>query len=241
MLMPKEQRGMNPTCDCEAFRQGLSLRAAVFKKGLQSDVFISNHVLNLYAKCGCISFARQVFDKRYLRNLVSWSAMISGYDRCGEHWVALELFSQMRIVPNGYVFASVVSSCASLASLEMGRQAHAQPLKYGYASFSFVSNSLISMYMKCEEVERAFRLIRDKDVIYWNTLITAYFHCDDQAKGLRIFHEMMNECTIQPDDFTYSSILAVCAEKASICHGKQIRAYIIRTLYQDVGVGNELV
>ncbi|KAI4335369.1 hypothetical protein L6164_014019 [Bauhinia variegata] len=199
MLMPKEQRGMNPTCDCEAFRQGLSLRAAVFKKGLQSDVFISNHVLNLYAKCGCISFARQVFDKRYLRNLVSWSAMISGYDRCGEHWVALELFSQMRIVPNGYVFASVVSSCASLASLEMGRQAHAQPLKYGYASFSFVSNSLISMYMKCGECSDALSVyanILEPNSVSYNTLIDGFIENHRPEKRFQMF-KLMHESRYQ--------------------------------------------
>ncbi|KAI4344454.1 hypothetical protein L6164_011680 [Bauhinia variegata] len=330
----------------KAVRQGLSLHAAVFRKGLQSDVFISNHVLNLYAKCGYISHARQVFDEMPRRNLVSWSAMISGYDQFGEYWMALELFSQLRVVPNEYIFASVVSSCASLAAFQLGREIHAQSLKCGHASISFVSNSLISLYMKCgrcsdalsvyanvlepnsisynalitgfienhkpekgfqmfklmlqqgvvpdrftfvgllgfcaesgdlrtgmslhcqtikleldssslignvimtiysksnsiEEVERAFRLIKDKDVISWNTLITAYSRCDDQARGMRIFREMMHECTIRPDDFTYASIIAVCAEQASICCGKQIHAYLIRTRpHRDVGVGNALV
>ncbi|KAK7291868.1 hypothetical protein RIF29_07364 [Crotalaria pallida] len=330
----------------KAFSHGLALHAVVLKKGLQSHVFISNQVLNMYAKCGHTVLARKVFDEMSHRNLVSWSAMLSGYDQCGEHWMALHMFAQIQHPPNEYIFASAVSACASLTALEQGRQIHAQSLKSGYASISFVSNSLISMYMKCgqcndamsvydnsirpnsvsynalisgfiencepekgfevfklmlrqgfvpdrfsfvglfgfctksdylrigmsmhcqaikleldstplignlimtmyaksifvDEVERAFRLIKDKDVISWNTLISAYSHYVDEAKSLMYFKEMVHECNIRPDDFTFASILAACACHASIRHGKQIHGYLIRTkLYQDVGVNNALV
>ncbi|KAI9085024.1 hypothetical protein K1719_033016 [Acacia pycnantha] len=328
------------------FRQGLCLHAVVLKTGLQSIVFISNHVLNMYAKCGFISLARKVFDKMSERNLISWSAIISGYDQCGEHWVALDLFSKMQLPGNEYIFASAVSACASLAALELGLQIHAQTIKSGYECISFVSNSLISMYMKCgqcrhalsvhnngvnpnsvsynalitgyienqepekgfevfkymhkqglvpdsftftgllgfctasndlrtgmslhcqtiklklnsttlvgnmivamyaksnfiEEVEKAFRLIKDRDVISWNTVISAFSHSSDQTKCLKLFREMRNECSTRPDDFTFASILAACASNASILLGKQIHAYLIRTReHQDIGVSNALV
>lgn len=329
----------------KAFRHGLSLHAAVLKIGLQSDVFISNHVLNMYAKCGYVSLARRVFDEMSECNHVSWSSMISGYDQCGEHWVALDLFSKMRLARNEYIFASAISACASLAALELGLQIHAQVIKYGCESISYVSNSLISMYMKCgrcnyalsvydnaggpnsvsynalingfienhepekgfemfkhmhrkglvpdsftfvgllgfctesddlrtgmllhcqtiklkldstplignvimamyakcnfiEEVEKGFRLIEDKDVISWNTIISAFSHFD-QTKCLKFFEEMRNECSTMPDDFTFASVLAACASKASIRQGKQIHAYLIRTReYHDIGVSNALV
>ncbi|KAK7329748.1 hypothetical protein VNO77_23925 [Canavalia gladiata] len=322
------------------------LHASVLKKGLQSHVFISNQVLNMYAKCGQVFLARRVFDEMSQRNIVSWSAMISGYDQCGEHWMALNLFSQMQLLPNEYIFASTLSACASLVALKQGQQIHAHSFKSGYSSVSFVSNSLITMYMKCgrcsdafsvfanavgpnavsynalisgfienhepekgfevfklmlqrgfvpdhfsfvgllgyctksddlrrgmslhcqaikleldstplignlmmtmyakfnfiEEVERVFRLIKDKDVISWNTLISAFPHSDDQAKCLRFFKEMMNKCSIRPDDFTFASILSSCAWHVSICHGKQIHGYLFRTrLCWDVGVDNALV
>ncbi|XP_027368758.1 pentatricopeptide repeat-containing protein At1g11290, chloroplastic-like [Abrus precatorius] len=322
------------------------LHTAVLKKGLQSHVFISNQVLNMYAKCGQVFLARRVFDEMIQRNIVSWSAMISGYDQCGEHWMALKLFSQMQLLPNEFTFASALSASASLVALKQGQQIHAQSLKSGYSSVSFVSNSLITMYMKCghcsdalsvysnsaglnsvsynalisgfienhepeegfevfklmlqqgfvpnrfsfagllgyctksddlrrgmslhckaikleldstplignlmmtmysksnfvEEVEKAFRLIKEKDVISWNTLISAFSQFDDQAKCLRFFKEMMNECSIKPDDFTFASIISSCAWHASIRHGKQVHGYLFRTrLCWDVGVNNALV
>ncbi|RVW16124.1 Pentatricopeptide repeat-containing protein [Vitis vinifera] len=330
----------------KALRCGLSLHAAVLKTGTQSDVFMSNHVLNMYAKCGHTTFARQVFDEMFEKNLVSWSAMISGYDQAGEPQMAIDLYSQMFLVPNEYVFASVISACASLSALTQGQKIHSRSLKFGYESISFVSNSLISMYMKCnqcsdalsvftntpepncvsynalitgfvenqqlergfeffklmrqqglipdrfafmgvlgictttenlkrgtelhcqtvklnldstpfignviitmyselnliQEAEKAFRLIEEKDVISWNTLIAACSHCDDHAKGLRVFKHMTEETNVRPDDFTFTSALAACAGLASMSHGKQIHAHLMRTrLYQDLGVDNALV
>lgn len=330
----------------KALRCGLSLHAAVLKTGTQSDVFMSNHVLNMYAKCGHTTFARQVFDEMFEKNLVSWSAMISGYDQAGEPQMAIDLYSQMFLVPNEYVFASVISACASLSALTQGQKIHSRSLKFGYESISFVSNSLISMYMKCnqcsdalsvftntpepncvsynalitgfvenqqlergfeffklmrqqglipdrfafmgvlgictttenlksgtelhcqtvklnldstpfignviitmyselnliQEAEKAFRLIEEKDVISWNTLIAACSHCDDHAKGLRVFKHMTEETDVRPDDFTFTSALAACAGLASMSHGKQIHAHLMRTsLYRDLGVDNALV
>lgn len=330
----------------KAFRHGLPLHAAALKTGFESDIIIANHTLNMYAKCGSITSARRVFDEMSERNLVSWSAMISGCDQVGEHTIALDLFSKMRLVPNEYIFASVISACASLVALLEGQQIHAQSLKSGYAYASYVSNSLISMYMKCgrcsdalsvynstsepnsvsynaliagfvenqllekgfevfklmlqqgfvpdrfsfvealeictdsddlltgtvlhaqtikleldstpfignviismysrfnliNEAEKVFRLIKEKDVISWNTFIAACSHCVDHAKGLSVFKEMANGYGVRPDDFTFASVLAACAGLASIRHGKQIHANLIRTmLYQDVGVGNALV
>ena len=330
----------------KAFRHGLSLHAAALKTGMQSDTIISNHILNVYAKCGNTSFSYQVFEEMPERNLVSWSAMISGCDQAGEHLMALNLFSKMPLVPNEYIYSSAISACASLMALLQGQQIHAQALKFGYASISYVSNSLISMYMKCsqcsdalsvyactpepnsisynalitgfvenhllekgfevfklmhqrgfvldrftfvgvlevcidlddlltgtvlhaqtikleldslplignviismyskfnliDEAEKVFRLIEEKDVISWNTFISSCSHCVDHAKGFSVFKEMANDYSVSPDDFTFASVLATCAGLASIRHGKQIHAYLIRTrLCQDVGVGNALV
>ncbi|CAK9183245.1 unnamed protein product [Ilex paraguariensis] len=330
----------------KAFRFGLSLHAAVVKTGMISDVLVSNHTLNMYAKCGNINCARQLFDEMSDRNLVSWSAMISGFNQAGKPLMALYFFSQMRLQPNEFIFASSISACASLLALRLGQQIHSQSLKLGYSFISFVANSLISMYMRCGlcndalsvfdttsapdsvsynalitglvenkqpergfqvfmlmcqrglipdrftfagvlgmcstaedsqrgmelhcqtikhkldsspfvgnvimtmyskfnvivDIEKAFRLIADKDVISWNTFIAACSQCDDHAKGLTAFREMVTENRVRPDDFTYASALAACAGLASIHHGRQVHALLIRTkLAEDVIVENALV
>ena len=72
-------------------------------------------------------------------------------------------------------------------------------------------------------------MIEEKDVISWNTLIAACSHCDDHAKGLRVFKQMTEETNVRSDDFTFTSALAAYARLASMSHGEQIHAHLMRT------------
>ena len=189
----------------KAFRCGLSLHATVFKAGILADVIVSNHVLNMYAKCGKINFARQVFDEMSEKNLVSWSAMIAGYDQAGEPLSALYLYSQMRLAPNEYIFASAISACANLMLLGEGRQIHAQSVKHGYASVSFVSNSLISMYMKCSHTSDALSIYSaalEPNTVSYNAIISGLVEIQQPEKGFEVFKHMHQQ-GLMPDRFTF--------------------------------------
>ncbi|KAK6272934.1 hypothetical protein POUND7_010017 [Theobroma cacao] len=214
----------------KAFRSGLSLHAAVFKAGMQADVIVSNHVLNMYAKCGKISFARQVFDEMSEKNLVSWSAMISGYEQAGETSSALDLLSQMRLAPNEYIFASAISACANLLLLVEGRQIHAQSLKYGYASVSFVSNSLISMYMKCGHCSDALSVhsgASEPNAVSYNALITGFVENQQPEKGFEVFKHMHQQ-GLMPDRFTFVGLLGSCADLDALHRGMVLHCQTVK-------------
>ncbi|ONK80715.1 uncharacterized protein A4U43_C01F20940 [Asparagus officinalis] len=53
---------------------------------------IGNVLLDLYAKCGCLDLARTSFDGMPMRNVISWTNMISGYLNLGRLHEARELF-----------------------------------------------------------------------------------------------------------------------------------------------------
>ncbi|KAJ7979410.1 putative Pentatricopeptide repeat-containing protein [Quillaja saponaria] len=227
-----------------AFRSGLSLHTVVLKNGLQSDVFVSNHVLNLYAKCGNFSFARQVFDEMSERNLVSWSAMISGYDQCGEHLMALDLYSQLRLVPNEYIFASAVSACGSLREVVQGKQIHAQSVKFGYASISFVSNSLISMYMKCGQCSDALSVSAstlEPSHVSYNALITGFIDNKQSEKGFEVFKHMHQKGFV-PDQFTFVGLLGFCTESDDLRMGMLLHCQTIKIKLDSTAfIGNVIM
>ncbi|KAG8376381.1 hypothetical protein BUALT_Bualt09G0057500 [Buddleja alternifolia] len=334
----------------KGFRRGVSLHADAIKAGTQAETFIGNHILNFYAKCDHTSCARQVFDEMSHRNLVTWSAMISGYNQSSRPNSAIGLFGKMQkyFRPNEFVFASALSSCSVVKDVNLGQQIHAQALKLGHSFVSFVRNSLILMYMKCricsdalsiftdtgsgfptlvsyniaitglvedkkhkkgtdlfkimcrqglvpdrftfagllgsgepvfdlsvvmqlhcqmvkfgldymafsgnvlitlyskcnltEESKNVFRSIVEKDAISWNTFIAACCRCEDNINALGVFREMLKDYNVRPDDFTYASVLSAAAGQASMRHGKEIHACLIRTSpHCDVGVGNALV
>ncbi|XP_022730812.1 pentatricopeptide repeat-containing protein At3g49170, chloroplastic-like [Durio zibethinus] len=213
-----------------AFRSGLSLHTAALKVGIQADVIVSNHILNMYAKCGKINFARQVFDEMSEKNLVSWSAMISGYDQAGEPLSALDLFSQMRLAPNEYLFSSAITACANLVLLGEGRQIHAQSVKYGYASVSFVSNSLISMYMKCGHSSDALSVYSralEPNVVSYNAIITGFIENQQHEKGFEVFKRMHQE-GLMPDRFTFVGLLRGCADSDALHRGMVLHCQTIK-------------
>ncbi|KAD4179610.1 hypothetical protein E3N88_28201 [Mikania micrantha] len=59
------------------------LHGHVLKLGHDSDRYVRNAIMYVYAKCGPIEFARRVFDKMPERMVADWNSMISGYWRWG--------------------------------------------------------------------------------------------------------------------------------------------------------------
>ncbi|TYJ31947.1 hypothetical protein E1A91_A05G003000v1 [Gossypium mustelinum] len=228
----------------KSFRSGLSLHASVLKTGIQANVIVSNHVLNMYAKCGRINFARQVFDEMSEKNLVSWSAMVSGYEQAGEPLLALDLFSQMRLAPNEYIFSSAISACSNLMLLSEGRQIHAQSIKGGYASVSFVSNALISMYMKCGHSKDALSVYSgalQPNVVSYNAIITGFIENQQPEKGFEVFKHMRQQ-GLAPDRFTFTGLLRSCADSNALHSGMVLHCQTIKLALDSTAcIGNVIM
>lgn len=214
----------------KSVRHGLSLHAVVIKTGLQSDIFLYNHVLNMYAKCGNMGTAHQVFDEMTVRNLVSWSAMISGYDQGGKPLMALNLFSQMQLAPNEFIYASVISACASLRALDLGKQIHAHSLKSGYGPISFVSNSLVSMYTSCGLCDDAFAVFScttEPNSVSYNAMIAGLAENMQLDKGLELFKSMHRQGVL-PDRFSFVGALDICTSMQDLQRGIELHCLAIK-------------
>eukprot|EP00249_Psilotum_nudum_P036582 c8087_g1_i1 orf=96-458(+) len=97
----------------KALTDGKQIHAHIIKGGLKGNVFLGNSLVIMYARCGSIRHARQVFDKMSMRNTVSWTAMISGYVQHGHCEEALKLFWQMEqefVMPDNITFVSVLKA-----------------------------------------------------------------------------------------------------------------------------------
>lgn len=81
---------------------------------IKSDVLLSTALLTMYAKCGAVGLARDVFDEMPNRTVVSWNSMIMGYGMNGNAEKALEMFMHMQKsgpTPNDATFICVLSAC----------------------------------------------------------------------------------------------------------------------------------
>jgi len=82
--------------------QGMEIHEEITRSGFQSDVFVESALVDMYAKCGRIKKARDIFEKMPQRNDVSWTTMIAGYAQNGYIYEAQKLF---QVIPNPDVFS----------------------------------------------------------------------------------------------------------------------------------------
>ncbi|KAL1208684.1 Pentatricopeptide repeat-containing protein [Cardamine amara subsp. amara] len=91
----------------------------------KSDIMMMNSLIDMYGKCGCMVLASQVFEEMPQRNVVSWTAMITGYAANGNALEALECFRRMRdfgVRPNKITFVGVLSACVHGGFVEEGKE-----------------------------------------------------------------------------------------------------------------------
>ncbi|GLJ53633.1 hypothetical protein SUGI_1144010 [Cryptomeria japonica] len=104
-------------------KQGKEIHSCILKNAFEFNVFASNGLIDMYAKCGTLKFARHVFDKMPDRDVGSWTAMIAGYGMHGHGEAALKLYNQMQhsgINPNEITFTAILTACSHAGLVHEG-------------------------------------------------------------------------------------------------------------------------
>lgn len=185
-------------------------------------LFLTNHLINMYAKCGDLVYARTLFDKMSHRNHVSWTALISGYAQHGRGDDCFLLFSAMlsHFRPNEFAFTSVLSPCVDSGSGEQrGKQVHALALKVSVDASVYVANALISMYSKARgcgatEAWTVFRTMGSRNLITWNSMIAGFQLQGSGSLAIDLFLQM-HKSGVGFDRATLLSLLSALSSGAN--------------------------
>ncbi|EEF32762.1 pentatricopeptide repeat-containing protein, putative [Ricinus communis] len=160
-----------------AFEEGRQIHARILRSGFSLNPYVQSSLVSLYGKCEEIRLAKQVFDEITERNLVCWSAMISGYARVGMVNEALSMFREMQevgIEPDEVSLVGVISACAMAGALDIGRWIHAYIKKRMIHIDLELNTALVNMYAKCGCIEKAkeiFDYMPVKDSKAWSSMI----------------------------------------------------------------------
>lgn len=87
---------------------------------------LANALLDMYAKCGSLKLAREIFDGMSVKHVSCWNSMIVALAVHGYCEEALELFSSMEekrdeVRPNKVTFIGVLIACSHKGLVEVGR------------------------------------------------------------------------------------------------------------------------
>ncbi|XXG72791.1 hypothetical protein AAC387_Pa07g1806 [Persea americana] len=210
-------------------KEGRIIHAHFLGSKFKSDLFILNTIINMYAKCGSLSDAQKAFDEMRLKDMVTWTALITGYAQNDRAEEAIALFPQMLrqgLKPNQFTFASLLKAYGAAQSNERGRQVHAFCVKYGCDLNVYVGSSLLDMYARYGDMKEAnlvFDGLSCKNEVSCNALIAGYARKGEGEEAFKQFWKMQRAGSIEDarkvfdrldksDVVSWNSMLTGCAQ-----------------------------
>ncbi|CAI9269187.1 unnamed protein product [Lactuca saligna] len=214
--------------------------------GYECDITASNILINMYAKCGHFSEAREVFNKMKTKDLTSWNSLINGFVKASLYEEAIETFTSMKmdITPDFVTFVTILPICTFLMSLKLAKSVHCETIKSGFNSSIIVRNALIDVYAKCGKMEDAlnqFDNMKDRDIVSWNTIISACSHSEEYNLGFRIINQMRIE-GILPNVATILTTLPLCSNLGAKRQGKELHGCVFKLNFEsNIPIANALI
>lgn len=205
-------------------REGKMIHSVTVRNGFESLIFVRNSLLHIYAACGDTESAYKVFELMGERDLVAWNSVINGFALNGKPNEALSLFREMSlkgVEPDGFTVVSLLSACAELGALELGRRVHVYLLKVGLTGNLHVNNSLLDFYAKCgsiREAQQVFSEMSERNVVSWTSLVVGLAVNGFGEEALELFKEMERQ-KIAPREITFVGVLYACSHCGMLDEG----------------------
>ncbi|KAH6815869.1 hypothetical protein C2S53_005584 [Perilla frutescens var. hirtella] len=231
-------------------RKTRTIHAQLIKTSkFESDsLFIHNHLINSYVKCGDIANGHQLFEEMPEKNVVSWTVLIAGFVQKGFPTETVSLFSDMHrssILPNEYTFVSVLQACSFAESLDLicAFQVFALINKFGFGNNVYLVNAFLTTLIRHGKLNEAIQLFEGclhRDIVSWNAIFDGFlkFGCNHTP---HFWRRMIVE-GIKPDEFTFATVLTGLAELSNLETGLQVHALLIKSGHgSERCVGNALV
>ncbi|XP_020574438.1 pentatricopeptide repeat-containing protein At2g37310-like [Phalaenopsis equestris] len=146
--------------DCGLFLHGRQLHARLVLLSVIPDNFLGSKLISLYSRSGNLYDARLIFDAIPIKNLFSWNAMLLAYSFHGQTASFFRLFCSIptSLRPDAFTLSSLLKSISSQTSVTATKEVHSFSLRLGYDSDLFVSNGLITVYLRSGDISSARKL-----------------------------------------------------------------------------------
>ncbi|MQL80791.1 hypothetical protein Taro_013242 [Colocasia esculenta] len=154
------------------------------EKGIELGVILGTALVDMYAKNGAISVARELFRAMPEKNIATWNAMICGLAHHGHASEALRLFRELEkeaVAPNDVTFVGVLSACCHAGLLEAGRGIFCS-MQRDYANEPKIEHygCMVDLLGRCGRLTEAEDLISgmkwEPDIVVLGALLTACKH-----------------------------------------------------------------
>ncbi|ONM20884.1 Pentatricopeptide repeat-containing protein [Zea mays] len=216
----------------------LAAARTVFDGMEHRDVVSWNSMISGYAASGQWRKAVELFLRMQAEgaemNSVTWNTIAGGYIQMHDYRAAVGLIRDMVRGGASIDFVTLVigsNACSRAGWLRLGKEIHGLAVRMQCHEIDSVINAVITMYARCNDMERAlmlFKMIRCPGLVAWNTTIAGFALLDDAEAASRLFREMVVCGDVQPNYVTVVTYLALCARVANLQHGRELHTHIVK-------------
>ncbi|XP_020523111.1 pentatricopeptide repeat-containing protein At3g29230 [Amborella trichopoda] len=149
---------------------------------LRKSTRVSNALVDMYSKCGCIDEAVKVFESIPNKDTISWNVMLQGLANHGHGRQALGLFARMQdaanVLPDGVTFVGVLCACARAGLVDEGlRHFTSMQSKHGVAPKVEHYGCMVDLFGRAGLLNEAFETVKtmpfEPNEVVWGSLLGA--------------------------------------------------------------------
>ncbi|CAH8310219.1 unnamed protein product [Eruca vesicaria subsp. sativa] len=213
---------------CGALKSMLTVKEIhchILRKGLL-DTVIQNELIDVYGKCGNLSYATRIFESIENKDVVSWTSMVSSSAHNGNENEAVELFGRMvetGLAADSIALLSILSAVASLSTLMKGREIHGYLLRNGFCLEGSIAVAVVDMYACCGDLQSAnavFDRIERKGLLQYTSMINAYGMHGCGKASVELFNKMRQQ-NVSPDHVSFLALLYACSHAGLLDEGRR--------------------
>ncbi|XP_015884423.3 pentatricopeptide repeat-containing protein At1g06143 [Ziziphus jujuba] len=204
----------------------MSCARILFEEMPERNIATWNTMLDGYSRLGNVESAELLFTQMPTRDIISWTTMITCYSQNKKFREALAVFQEMTmngINPDEVTMTTVISACAHLGALDLGKEIHIFVMQNGFDLDVYIGSALVDMYAKCGSLDTSllvFFKLQNKNLFCWNSIIEGLAVHGYADEALMMFSKMDEE-KIKPNGVTFISVLSACTHAGLVEEGRR--------------------
>nr|KYP72669.1 Pentatricopeptide repeat-containing protein At4g02750 family [Cajanus cajan] len=194
--------------------EGKQVHARLVQSGFLGNNIVLTALLDMYGKFGCISDARDVFDRMDDRDVIAWTAMICGYAKVGMMVDAQWLFDNMG-ERNSFTWTTMVAGYANCEDMKAAKELY--DVMNDKNEVTWVA--MIAGYGKLGNVSEARRVFDGIPVPQGASACAAMLACYAQngyaTEAIDMYKKMI-DAKIQITEVAMAAAISACAQLRDI-------------------------
>ncbi|XP_010672298.2 putative pentatricopeptide repeat-containing protein At3g18840 [Beta vulgaris subsp. vulgaris] len=160
---------------------GKQIHCYILRNEMKLDGKFLSAMIDMYSKCGLITYAERIFSGIKERDSVLYNVMIAGYAHHGLEIEAIKLFEEMckrEIIPNAATFVALLSTCRHAGLVELGENYfYAMERDYGIQPEIDHFACMIDLYGRAGQLDKAAAFMEsipfEPDVVLYGVYLNA--------------------------------------------------------------------